>query len=172
MQRSVIVKEKKIYTKTALLLAFLLLLIDQATKYLTRNFIKPGQSKEIINGFFRLSYVQNRGATFGLFQGATYVIAVIAFIVMIILLVMIINKKFKNNFLLFSISLILSGGLGNIIDRIKFGYVVDMLDFYGIWPYVFNFADCCIVIGVILLLVYEIRCAIIESKQKDNNENA
>ena len=165
-------KEKKIYTKTALLVAFVLLIIDQAIKYLVRHFLADGSTKEVIDGFFRISFVQNRGATFGFFQGATHIITVFASIVMIVLLLIITHKKLKDNFSLFSLSLILSGGLGNIIDRIKLGYVVDMFDFYAIWPYVFNFADCCIVIGVILLLFYEVKEAIKESKNKENTENA
>lgn len=165
-------KEKKIYTKTALLVAFVLLIIDQSIKYLVRYFLSDGSTKEVIKGFFRISFVQNRGATFGLFQGATHIITIFATVVMVVLLLIIANKKLKDNFSLFSLSLILSGGLGNIIDRIKLGYVVDMFDFYAIWPYVFNFADCCIVVGVILLLFYEIKEAIKESKNKENTDNA
>lgn len=163
---------KKIHTKTALLTAFILLIIDQAVKYLVRLFLSDGRKIEVISGFFRLCFVQNKGATFGLFQGTAYILTAISFIVMIVMLLMIVNKKPKTNFSLFALALIMSGGVGNLIDRIKLGYVVDMFDFYAVWSFVFNFADCCIVVGVVMLIIYEIHEMILESRKKEITENA
>ncbi|MCX7657923.1 MAG: signal peptidase II [Oscillospiraceae bacterium] len=113
------------------------------------QFIKIG-GKEIIN----LSYVENRGAAFSILQDKLIFLIVITSIFVIAGIVLIITKKIKNPWALASVSLVIAGGLGNLIDRISRGFVVDYIEIKFFKFAIFNFADCCVVIGAIMLLMY------------------
>lgn len=112
------------------------------------SFLRPNNPVIVINNFLYLTLVRNRGAAFGIFkdQGSLFVLISIFAIVLIFL-----NLKNKNNsfILKLSLSLILGGAIGNLIDRLRFGFVVDFLDF-RVWP-VFNLADSAITIAAFLL---------------------
>ncbi len=113
------------------------------------QFIKIGD-KEIIN----LSYVENRGAAFSILQDKLIFLIIITSIFVIAGIVLIVTKKIKNPLALASVSLVVAGGLGNLIDRIFRGFVVDYIEIKLFKFAIFNFADCCVVIGAIMLLVY------------------
>ncbi|WP_163468404.1 signal peptidase II [Fusobacterium sp. IOR10] len=132
----------------------MLVLIDQLTKFLVDNSMFLGDTLEIIPNFFHITYVQNRGIAFGVFQGKINIISVITVLAIILLLIYFIrtfkeNKKIEN----VSYLLIVSGAIGNMIDRVFRGYVVDMIDFRGIWSFVFNMSDVYINIGVALIIL-------------------
>lgn len=135
-------------------LFLLMLVIDQYTKYIIDTNFLLGESSVVIDGFFNLTYVQNRGMAFGLFQGKIDVVSIIALFAVLIILGFFI-KNFKKMSILERIAytMIFSGAIGNLIDRFLRGYVIDMLDFRGIWSFIFNFADVWINIGVILIIV-------------------
>lgn len=134
------------------LITGLVVIIDQITKALAVANLKIGESHPIINKLFYLTLVQNTGAAFGLFKNqAAFFILVSA--VAIIVMVFFLSKKKISQYL--PLALILGGAIGNLIDRLRFGYVVDFLDF-RVWP-VFNFADSCISIGAFLLFLLIIR---------------
>ena len=130
----------------------ILIIIDQAIKWISRTKLTKFESYPVIDGFFHFTYVENRGAAFGMLQNKTW------FFVLITLLVVgymtYFTKKNKNidKKLTFVLSIITAGAIGNLIDRIWLGFVVDMFDFRGIWQFVFNFADICVVVGGILLI--------------------
>ncbi len=126
-----------------------LIFLDQLTKYLVRLFMERGQSISIINNFFHISYVQNKGAAFGIFQNN---VSILIWFSVIILGVLLYNY---DKLPLVSKSLLFAGVIGNLIDRIFFRFVIDFIDF-RIWP-VFNIADSCLTIGVILLAVHIIK---------------
>ncbi|MFK4785971.1 signal peptidase II [Fusobacterium sp. MFO224] len=132
----------------------MLVLIDQLTKFLVDNSMFLGDTIEVISNFFHITYVQNRGIAFGVFQGKIDIIS-IATVVAIILLLWYFIRNFKTNKTIENISylLIISGAIGNMIDRIFRGYVVDMIDFRGIWSFVFNMADVYINLGVALIIL-------------------
>ena len=134
-------------------IAFLIILFDQISKDIARGHLRLGESLPIIKNFFHLSLVFNTGAAFGLFRNET-IFFILAACVAIIAIVRTLKFKifYSTEFSLQSISLILilAGAIGNLIDRIRFGYVVDFLDF-RIWP-VFNIADSSITIGACLLI--------------------
>lgn len=132
----------------------MLVVIDQLTKFLVEKNMFLGDTIEVISNFFHITYVQNRGIAFGVFQGKINLIS-IATVLAIILLVGYFIKNFKSSSKLenFIFSLIISGAIGNMLDRIIRGYVVDMIDFRGIWSFVFNMADVYINIGVALMLL-------------------
>jgi signal peptidase II len=131
--------------------SFIIVILDQVSKLLTENNLSLGQSSPIIKNIFHLSLVHNTGAAFGIFKNQT-----LFFILTSVVAIMLILFNLKNSHLSkqpriyqIALSLILGGALGNLIDRLRFGYVVDFLDF-RIWP-VFNIADSCVTIGAILL---------------------
>jgi len=126
------------------------LFLDQLTKFLTAKNLLLNQSLPIIRGIFHFTLIHNRGAAFGILKNQTQVFIFISlFAVVLILGIFKKNKYQKQSFYNIPLSLILAGALGNLIDRITLGYVIDFLDF-RIWP-VFNVADSAITIGAILL---------------------
>jgi len=129
-----------------------LIALDQTTKFLVASSIKLGESVPIIEGAFHITRVHNTGVAFGLFKGAfsAPVFLALAAVFMIILCV---NRFGRGHiYLRTALLFILSGTIGNLIDRIRLGYVVDFIDF-RIWP-VFNIADIVITFGGAYLLYH------------------
>jgi signal peptidase II len=116
---------------------------------LINNSFRFGQSYPIIDNIFHLTYVRNKGAAFGLFENYTYIFIIFSVTVIIILLIFL-NKKSKNIWLELSSGLIIGGAVGNLIDRVRLGFVIDYLDF-KVWP-VFNLADITIVVGTFIFV--------------------
>ena len=138
-------------------LFLILLIIDQYTKYIIDSVMNITQSIPIVENFFNLTYVQNRGIAFGLFQGKIDVVTIFAIVAVIFIMFYFIKNLKKISFIeRIAYTMIVSGAIGNLIDRIFRGYVIDMLDFRGIWHFIFNFADVWINIGVILIIVEHI----------------
>lgn len=141
--------------------------IDQLTKfYISTNFTLD-QTGDFLNGFISLCYVHNPGAAWGILSGKTWLLLVVTLAVMICCVVWIIKTGAKNKLLLWAITMVLSGGIGNLIDRVfRNGTVVDFLqfDFWKDFP-VFNIADCAIVLGAGLLILYFTLDTIKEYKQ-------
>ncbi len=128
--------------------------LDQITKYLTVAHISLHQKVEFIPGFLGFTYVQNTGAAFSSFEGQQWLFALI----FLLFTVAIVYEYFKNSmdftkFERICIAAIYAGGLGNMIDRIRLGYVVDMIATEFIDFPVFNVADCFITCGCIALIV-------------------
>ena len=131
-----------------LIIVITVLCLDQLTKFLiTKNFIN-NQSLSIIRGIFHLTLIHNRGAAFGILKNQTPLF-IFTSILAIFLLYLNLRHHQDGKFYRFSLSLILAGASGNLIDRLFFGYVIDFLDF-RIWP-VFNIADSAITIGAVML---------------------
>ena len=150
------------------IILIVLLGLDQITKALIHSKFLEGDTFPIIRDFFHLTYLQNRGVAFCVMQGKLMIINIIsisAVILMIIYAKKNSNKlpKIENYAWLF----IISGAFGNILDRILRGFVIDMIDFRGIWGYIFNLADVYINIGVILMIIN----SIIEERAKKRGGN-
>jgi signal peptidase II len=129
------------------ILVITILSLDQLTKFIATKNLILNQSTPIIKGIFHLTLIHNRGAAFGILKNQ-----IPLFVFTSIFAIILIYRSLKNarhNLYSFSLGLILAGALGNLIDRLFFGYVIDFLDF-RIWP-VFNIADSAITIGAILL---------------------
>ena len=137
-----------------IIISIILVIIDQITKLATVKYLMPVKSLTLIDGILSLTYVENRGAAFGVMQNARwfFIIFTLAVIVAAILYTYVTKQKDKT--FLISVVLICSGGIGNLIDRIFRGYVVDMLEVTFINYPVFNIADICVVCGAILLCIY------------------
>lgn len=132
------------------MLALILVLIDQAVKYYVHTYCLLGISKVIIPGLFNITYLENTGAAFSILSNNTYLIIIVSFILLFILY----KYLFKHNQYKIVKSLILSGIISNLIDRVARGYVIDYFDFniFGYNAPVFNIADICIVIGCIIFM--------------------
>ena len=137
-----------------IIISIILVIIDQITKLATVKYLMPVKSLTLIDGILSLTYVENRGAAFGVMQNARwfFIIFTLAVIVAAILYTYVTKQKDKT--FLISVVLICSGGIGNLIDRIFRGYVVDMIEVTFINYPVFNIADICVVCGAILLCIY------------------
>ena len=129
------------------ILAGVILSLDQFTKFIVTKNLMPHESIPIIKGVMHCTLVYNRGAAFGILRGQLFLF-IFTSIVAIILIYRSL-KAARSNLYGISLGLILAGAIGNLIDRVRFGYVIDFLDF-RIWP-VFNIADSAITIGAILL---------------------
>ena len=131
-------------------LSIFIILLDQLTKYLMFYNYKIYVNKDFI--FFRLNFVKNYGAAFNIFSGSRIFLSFISIIFSIIFIYLILRKKSSSNLELYSYSYILGGTIGNGLDRIINGYVIDFIDLNIINFPVFNIADISINIGLILLL--------------------
>lgn len=129
-------------------ITIVVLFLDQLTKYLATKTLSPNQSIPVIRGIFHFTLIHNRGAAFGLLKNQTNLF-IFTSVFAIILICLNLKKYKKSSIYTVSLSLILAGALGNLIDRLFLGYVIDFLDF-RIWP-VFNIADSAITVGAILL---------------------
>ena len=128
------------------------LLADHLVKLLVRGTMYCGQTITVIDGVFNITYVQNRGAAFSLFSGRGPMIMVITFIALCIAVWYMERHKEEHWTLLLALELIISGGAGNLIDRVLMGFVTDMFDMH-FWP-VFNIADIAICLGCGFLVLY------------------
>ncbi len=136
-----------------------IVILDQVTKMLILRSVPNGTSRVVIPGFFNLSHVRNRGAIFGFFSQSGNPVVYVALAVaslgaLVLVMYYFIKVPAQDRLLKITLSLILGGALGNQVDRLLRGYVVDFLEVYVKsfhWPS-FNVADSCITIGAILLV--------------------
>ena len=142
--------------------------LDQLTKYLIRANMELDSSIPVIDGIFHITYIHHSGAAFSMFQGKTVFLIAIQVVVITAVLVYLIKRRRKDHWcLLLALSLIAAGGIGNLIDRAAYGYVVDFLDF-RVWP-VFNAADISVCTGCGLLALYVL---FIESRRDKKPDTA
>lgn len=132
----------------------LIIILDQITKYAAKVKLKPISNIDLIPEFFSLSYVENRGAAFGFFKDNKILLIGVTTLITIFIFYYIIKFKDVNKVFKLSLILIAAGAVGNLIDRILLGYVVDFFHFYykNVFDFpVFNIADISVVSGTILL---------------------
>ena len=141
-----------------------ILVLDQLTKMIVDRTMPLHHSIPIIDGFFNLTYVRNTGAAFGIFAGSHEAFR-LPFLILVSILalgfVFLMLKRLPDDQigLITALSFIIGGAIGNLIDRVLYGEVIDFLDFYWShyhWP-AFNLADSCITIGVLITLYYLIK---------------
>ena len=135
-------------TRRTLLVTFFL---DQFSKFLILKTLSVGQSVPVLPSSFHLTLVHNTGIAFGLLQGRSQVLFWVNLVILAVLFILMGLRLFKKPTLQIGVGMIAGGGLGNLVDRIRFGSIVDFLDF-RIWP-VFNLADSAICIGTFLVLL-------------------
>jgi len=151
--------------KKVCILGIIIVLIDQISKIVMSSILSLGESVKVIKDFFYLTYVHNYGGAWSIFSNKVALLVVITFLIIYILIKYMAKFKInKKNIIAFG--LLFGGILGNLIDRICFGYVKDFLDFkiFGYNYPVFNVADIAIVFGVILMII-----AIIKGEDKSGS---
>jgi signal peptidase II len=134
-------------------IAALVILADQLTKRWILAHFMPGESRIVIPHILRWTFEQNQHGAFGLFGSSPVLLIGMALVVLAVFWFSFRDAARKSRVVRVAFGLILGGAIGNIIDRLHFHYVVDFVDFYKIWPNVFNVADACITTGVILLIL-------------------
>jgi len=130
------------------------LILDRVSKLVIINKMQLGDSISVINNFFYITYWENKGAAWGIFQNGRWFLVALTSIVTIVLIKLLIDSK--NRILSISLATIIGGAVGNLIDRAFRGSVTDFLDFKIIrynFP-IFNVADMCVVIGTFILMFY------------------
>ena len=137
-----------------IILTIIFFMIDLLSKLIICNVLNVYESIPVINNFFNITYVNNTGVAWSMFAGNRILLSIISLFI-IICIIMYIRKKGLNMIERISYSMILGGAIGNLVDRIFLGYVIDFLDFniFGYDYPIFNLADTFIVVGVILLLI-------------------
>lgn len=136
------------------IIAALAVAIDQIVKFFAVTYLRPVRSVSLIDGVFHLTYLENRGAAFGILQNRQYLFVAFTVIVLLLIVFYLWRKRPKARLLWCSLALVSGGAVGNFIDRIRLGYVVDLFDFELINFAVFNAADVFVCVGVFLAAVY------------------
>lgn len=154
----------------SLIVTLICLLIDQIVKIIIMSIMGINSSIILIPDFFSLTYVENDGAAWSIFSGNRFFLIAISIVALILVYWYFIKNRDMKNFEMINYSILIGGIMGNLLDRIKFGRVIDYLDFkiFGYNFPVFNFADICIVVSVILLLIYSFKD---RNEQKDAEDN-
>ena len=142
-----------------LLLALGIAVVDQVTKQLVRMSFYVGESRPVLEGFFDLTYVRNTGAAWGILGGQNASLTILSIVMLV--LVVVLRRSFLSDTWVhrLALGLMLGGILGNLVDRLKLGYVTDFLDFYWRghhWP-AFNVADAAICTGVFIYILSSFR---------------
>ncbi len=162
----------------SVILCLLLIGGDQFIKYLVVEYLKPIEYIDVIDGFLRFRYVENTGAVFGSFAAHTVFLTIFSIVLLVFTIYFLVTNKSKSKLVNFCLLLMISGGVGNLIDRIRLQYVVDYIEPTFVNFAVFNFADCLITVGAFVLIVYlivdlvkDIKKGNIPDEQTDDEEN-
>ena len=133
-------------------LSSLVIIIDQATKYWIQSRMAYGESAPVIREVFHITYILNPGAAFGILENKTWFFIAVALILLVGVAYLYPLLPANQPIVKLGAGLLVGGAIGNLIDRVRIGYVIDFFDF-RIWP-IFNVADICIVCGVACLAYY------------------
>ncbi len=164
-------KNKIFNFRTAMVLVSLILVgIDQLTKWLAVKFVKPAGSIPIVKfgdtEWINFTYCENTGMSFSLLEGQRFILISIPIVLIILVEWYIFSGRATDKRMIFALACLAGGGLGNLIDRIFLGYVVDFIDFRIINFAIFNFADICAVLGGIAVAIMVIAFDAKEEKAK------
>ena len=150
----------------AFIVMAILVTVDQVIKYFVEVNLKPISVRPLIPGFIQLHYHRNDGAMMGVLDGEITTVTILAVICMIGIIILMFTDLIKTKLDYICIVMIATGGIGNILDRICRGYVVDYIEYLFVDFYIFNFADCLITVGAFLMIFYQIYLLIKEIKVK------
>ena len=137
-----------------LIVAALLVVCDQLVKYWVVSNLSLGEAMNVIPNVFSLTYYQNSGAAWSILQGQMWFFAIVTFVAVPVCIWLLWKNRRGSKFYSLALGLVIAGALGNFIDRMRLGYVVDMFqtDFMN-FP-IFNVADMCLTIGVAMVFIY------------------
>ena len=140
-----------------IILLILIIFVDQLSKWLVVAGLQGKESFYLIKGVLRFTYVENDGAAFGMLDDHRWVFLVLSTVMIAALIFYICKYKPTSKWVMTSLILIVGGGIGNMIDRVLLGYVIDFIDFCAfpnLWKWVFNIADSCVCVGTFMLSVW------------------
>lgn len=143
-----------------------LLTLDQVIKYFVDLKLKNSSPLVLIDKILQLNYLENDGAMMGFMSGKTGIMTVLALICVVVMLFVVFSGRIKDYIDYWCVLLMVAGGLGNIIDRVFRGYVIDYIEVLFVDFYIFNFADCLITVAAFVLIFYQIYLIYKESKEK------
>ncbi len=159
-------RRRCMYGGLALLISVLLFAVDRVTKYYVCLYLQPVGSVPIISGLLEFTYLENSGAAFGMFQNMGWLVSAVTIVVSICICAAMFLYKNHTFFSFSAFSLLVAGGLGNLIDRFRFGFVVDFIHVL-FFDYIFNFADCCVTVGAVFLVIHVILISYREKRETD-----
>ena len=152
-----------------LLTILLCVAADQAVKYYVVTHLALYESAPLLPGLVELYYIRNTGGGFSILSGHTWLLTLLTAAVMVVVAVLLVRRTFPHPLAMWTLTLILGGGLGNLIDRVRLGYVVDMFNFQFISFPVFNVADILVVCGAVgFAAYYLLLCGRDEKKGEDD----
>ena len=137
-----------------LLTILLCVAADQAVKYYVVTHLALYESAPLLPGLVELYYIRNTGGGFSILSGHTWLLTLLTAAVMVFVAVLLVRRTFPHPLAMWTLTVILGGGLGNLIDRVRLGYVVDMFNFQFMRYPVFNVADILVVCGTIGFAAY------------------
>jgi signal peptidase II len=138
---------------TIAIVAIAVFCADQYTKILVAKSFLPGESRYFIPHFLKWTYERNVHGAFGLFGNNAFLLIGMAIFVLVLFWFSFRDAAARSLTVRIAFGMIVGGAIGNIVDRVHYGYVIDFIDFYRIWPNIFNVGDSCITVGVGLLLL-------------------
>ena len=140
--------------------------LDQLTKYLAVEFLKPIKSYPLWKGVLHLTYIENEGAAFGMLSNHRWVFMIFSSVAIVGVSVYLFRFCREGKWVKVALAMIVGGGIGNMIDRIALGYVVDFVDFTLIHFAVFNVADSFVSVGAVMLVIWFVRGMILEYRSE------
>lgn len=149
----------------------LIVAFDQITKYFAEKFLAGGKIVSFIPNFVQFRYAQNTGMAFSMLSGARWVFVALTIVVCLGVLYYMYANKCKSLWLYWSLGVVVAGGVGNLIDRCRYGYVVDFIEPIFTDFAVFNIADCAVTCGAVVLVGYLVVDLIIDAKKPKENSN-
>ena len=135
---------------------FIIAILDQTAKLFAAGLLPSVKTVSLIENVFHLTYVENTGAGFGVFSGYTWILTALTVLVILAVVIYMTVKRPKNKIFVTALTFMMGGAVGNVVDRIRLGYVIDFFDFRLINFPVFNVADCFITVGAVLFVIYVI----------------
>jgi len=135
---------------------FIIAILDQTAKLFAAGLLPSVKTIPVIEDVFHLTYVENTGAGFGVFSGYTWILTALTVLVILAVVIYMTVKRPKNKIFVTALTFMMGGAVGNVVDRIRLGYVIDFFDFRLINFPVFNVADCFITVGAVLFVIYVI----------------
>lgn len=162
------------HTKKHIFCTIMIILIvafDQITKYFASLKLADGSVAKFIPGVVQFKYAENTGMAFSMLSGARWVFIALTVVVCVGVFYYLFSNRCKSLWLYWSLGVILSGGIGNLIDRIRFGYVVDFIEPTFVNFAIFNIADCAVTCGAVVLVGYLLYDAFKDVKKPKENSD-
>lgn len=146
-------------------------ILDQLSKLWILGAFELGESREVLSGILNWTYIQNKGAALGILSEHRWVFMILSAVLIAAILLFIVFSKDITRPLVVVLAMILGGGIGNMIDRFAYGYVIDFIDvkFLPFWKWIFNVADIFVTVGAVLLAAVYILTELKRKKETGND---